>query len=193
MQPTQLVRAVLLILTSAGLLGGCATTKEDLLPQDGPTMLEVYEGHLSRAGKGAPKRTGIKETVCRDEEDCESTPVEPSDAIRVKHEVAARTADRQYYELVGYTREVNNEIQQLFPTLPNPTLVMYVFPHLAGTEQLPVPGYATSFSMYSRTEYALPGEVSQQQIDAIRQRRNIQPVVNDEPQLRAVSLPIVQQ
>ena len=59
--------------------------------------------------------------------------------------------------LAGYTREVDTEIENLFPRLPNPPLVMYVFPHLTRTGQ-PVPGYATSFPMYDKTEYALPGE-----------------------------------
>jgi len=57
----------------------------------------------------------------------------------------------------GYTREAFDEIEVLFPRLPNPTLVMYVFPHLAG--EAPVPGYATAFPMYEQVEYALPGEV----------------------------------
>jgi conjugative transfer region lipoprotein (TIGR03751 family) len=62
-------------------------------------------------------------------------------------------------ELSDYTRRSSNEIQGLFPRLPNPDLVMYVFPHLAGPEAVAVPGYATSFPMYEHTEYALPGEV----------------------------------
>jgi conjugative transfer region lipoprotein (TIGR03751 family) len=37
---------------------------------------------------------------------------------------------------------------------------MYVFPHLAGTERTPVPGYATTFPLYEGVEYALPGEVA---------------------------------
>ena len=36
---------------------------------------------------------------------------------------------------------------------------MYIFPHLAGAERVPVPGYATTFTLYERVEYALPGEV----------------------------------
>ena len=36
---------------------------------------------------------------------------------------------------------------------------MYVFPHLAGSERVPVPGYATTFTLYERVEYAMPGEV----------------------------------
>ena len=36
---------------------------------------------------------------------------------------------------------------------------MFVFPHLAEREGVPVPGYATTFPMYERVEYALPGEI----------------------------------
>jgi conjugative transfer region lipoprotein (TIGR03751 family) len=46
-----------------------------------------------------------------------------------------------------------------FPRLPNPDLVMFVFPHLAGDDAVPVPGYATVFPLYERPRYALPGEV----------------------------------
>jgi conjugative transfer region lipoprotein (TIGR03751 family) len=62
--------------------------------------------------------------------------------------------------LAGYTRAAHREIDALFPRLPNPTLVMYVFPHLAGADGVGVPGYATSFAMYERVHYALPGEVA---------------------------------
>ena len=62
-------------------------------------------------------------------------------------------------DLAGYTRNSANEIQQLFPRLPNPELVLYVFPHLTGKGR-PVPGYTTSFLMYEKDEYALPGEIA---------------------------------
>ena len=60
----------------------------------------------------------------------------------------------------GFVREAANEINTVFPRLPNPTLVMYIFPHLSGEERSPVPGYVTTFPFYERVEYALPGEVS---------------------------------
>jgi conjugative transfer region lipoprotein (TIGR03751 family) len=62
-------------------------------------------------------------------------------------------------DLAGYTRDSANEIQQLFPRLPNPELVLYVFPHLTPKGR-PVPGYTTSFLMYEKDEYALPGEIA---------------------------------
>ena len=45
-----------------------------------------------------------------------------------------------------------------FRRLPNPDLVMYVFPHPSPESGYPVPGYSTVLPMYERVEYALPGE-----------------------------------
>lgn len=118
-------------------LSACAgQTKDDLLPQDGPTMEEVYRGHeqsLSGTGSNGQEsaHAGIKERV-------------------------TRTGDA---DLSGYTRDANRETQQQFPRLPNPTLVMFVYPHLSTSSRLPVPGYSTSFPMYERPEYAMPGEM----------------------------------
>ncbi len=49
----------------------------------------------------------------------------------------------------SYSRDANSEIQQQFPRLPNPDLVMYVFPHMT-VGNVPVPGYSTVFPFYSR-------------------------------------------
>ena len=115
-------------------LTGCASTKETVLPQDGPSMKAIYDSHLQALGARDPQafRGGL-----------DGRPL------------ASGTPS-----LEGYTREAYNELETTFPRLPNPTLVMYVFPHLASDERVPVPGYVTSFPMYERVEYALPGEVS---------------------------------
>jgi len=60
--------------------------------------------------------------------------------------------------LDGYAREVYDELSVRFPRLPNPTIVMYIFPHLS-LEGSPVPGYSTIFPLYEKVEYALPGEI----------------------------------
>ncbi len=114
-------------------LAGCASTKEAVLPQDGPSMKAIYEAH-------------IHEMSARD-------------PLSIRQELGDRPILTGDSALHGYTRDAANEINTIFPRLPNPTLVMYVFPHLAGEESVPVPGYATAFPMYERTEYALPGEV----------------------------------
>jgi conjugative transfer region lipoprotein (TIGR03751 family) len=118
-------------------LAGCASTKDTVLPQDGPSMKAIYEGHVHEMNADNPQ-------VIRGE---------LGDRPIVSGEAA----------LHGYTRDAFNEIDVLFPRLPNPTLVMYIFPHLAGDAGAPVPGYTTAFPMYERVEYALPGEVRSQQ------------------------------
>ena len=115
------------------LLAGCAGTKESLLPQNGPTMLEIYQQHFERMETATAKGAARARLPLR--------PLAPEEG-----------------DLAGYTRMADTEAQSLFPRLPNPTLVMYVFPHLSTEEGHPVPGYATSFPMYERPQYALPGE-----------------------------------
>lgn len=114
-------------------LAGCASTKDAVLPQDGPSMKAIYEGHVQA--------------------------MQAQDPHAIRGALGNRGIHPSEVDLQGYTREAFNEIDVLFPRLPNPTLVMYVFPHLSGETHAPVPGYATAFPMYEQVEYALPGEV----------------------------------
>ena len=125
----------LILISALGLisLAGCASTKEAVLPQDGPSMKAIYQGHIQE--------------------------MNAQDPLSIRQELGNRPILTGDTSLHGYTRDAAIEIDAIFPRLPNPTLVMYVFPHLAGEESVPVPGYATAFPMYERTEYALPGEV----------------------------------
>ena len=111
-------------------LAGCATTKEAVLSQDGPTMKAIYDRHMSGLQRAGPQ-TRTKDAPLAD-------------------------AGIDHYR--GFVREAARELETRFPHLPNPTLVMYVYPHLSGPERSPVPGYVTTFSFYERIEYALPGE-----------------------------------
>lgn len=114
-------------------LGGCASTKESVLPQDGPSMKAIYDAHFEGIGANDP--------------------------LAVRRELGTRPLGDGDADLAGYSRTAHTEIETVFPRLPNPTLVMYVFPHLAEAERVPVPGYGTTFTLYERAEYALPGEV----------------------------------
>jgi conjugative transfer region lipoprotein (TIGR03751 family) len=114
-------------------LGGCASTKEAVLPQDGPSMQTIYQQHIQEMGTRDP--------------------------LTLRGALGERPIVDADGSLHGYTREAYDEIDAVFPRLPNPTLVMYLFPHLAGAESSPVPGYVTTFPLYERIEYALPGEV----------------------------------
>ena len=127
-------KAILAIASISLVLGGCASTKDAVLPQDGPPMAAIYDAHIRELAAQDP-------TV-------------------VRGVLGTRPINSGEADLHGYTREAFNELDLSFPRLPNPSLVMYVFPHLAGAERTPVPGYSTTFPLYERVEYALPGEVA---------------------------------
>lgn len=64
------------------------------------------------------------------------------------------------HNMDNYTAIAAQEIEQLFPMLPNPQILVYVYPHMATSTRAPVPGYTTAISLYERDEYALPNEVA---------------------------------
>ncbi len=119
------------------LISGCTTSTEELFPQSGPTMVDVYKTHLTSLSRQA-------------QSEHRSEPMGSSGQGLAVGQGSASS----------YTRTAANEIENLFPTLENPNLVMFVFPHLTSDERLPVPGYSTSFPLFERTEFALPGETA---------------------------------
>ena len=110
-------------------LAACSTSKDRVIPQDGPDMASVYAQHQRAAG--LTSTTGTQ-----------------------------RLAADSDTDLFGYTQQASNEIEQVFPLLPNSQLVLFVFPHLSA-EGAPVPGYSTAFPMYEVDQYAMPGELYQ--------------------------------
>lgn len=126
-------------------LGGCATSKDEVLPHGENTMLDVWN---QETGGGAGIGSSGSQTALQLLEARQDLrrPLTEGD-VR-----AASAAD------ATYTRTAANEIYRQFHRLPNPDLVMYVFPHLAGTDPVPVPGYTTVFPLYQRVRYAMPGE-----------------------------------
>ena len=122
-------------------LAGCATSKEELLTHGDRTMLDIWHqetGGSAGSGRASRELLDARQTLRR--------PLTDAD-VQATPGVQAR-----------YTRTAQNEIYRQFHRLPNPDLVMYVFPHLAGTDPVPVPGYSTVFPLYQRVQYALPGE-----------------------------------
>jgi conjugative transfer region lipoprotein (TIGR03751 family) len=131
------------------LLSGCSSTSPNVIPTTGPDTLTVYQNHVA----------GIKSTtrpLSSNAESDEAVDLETNADPCLRGCRPYQHADK---DLVGYTRSAANEINQLFPRLPNPELVIYVFPHINGKGR-PIPGYSTSFLLYEKDEYALPGEVA---------------------------------
>ena len=115
-------------------LAGCSTDKDTLLPHGEQTMLDIWNGAGSQGTQ--QQLLDARQQLRR--------PLAQADVSAALQE--------------PYTRTAANEIRNLFPSLPNPDLVLYVYPHLSGTELAPVPGYSTVFPFYQRVQYALPGE-----------------------------------
>lgn len=126
------IPAIIRTLSISLLLTGCASSKDTILPQDGPTMREVYDAHV-RTSEGEDLRRRL-----------------PAAGLRAP---GHHLSDLGAAALTDY-----GALSARFMRVSNPTLVMYIFPHLAGVHRVPVPGYSTVFPLYERTEYALPGE-----------------------------------
>ncbi|EOS93917.1 TIGR03751 family conjugal transfer lipoprotein [Erwinia tracheiphila] len=114
-------------------LAGCSTSKDEMLPPGDSSMLDMWNDGASVTHTTTESRATLRRPV--------------SDGERV---ISQQTRE-------SYSRTQENEIQQTFPRLPNPDMVMYVYPHLADGST-PVPGYSTVFPFYSQVQYALPGE-----------------------------------
>lgn len=127
--------SILALPAIAGLvtLQGCSVSgpRESPLPKNGPRMIDIYERHIEENGGHAPSG-------------------QPELPRRPYDEPARSTGPG-----VGLVDAINSR----FVRLPNPDLVMYVYPHLA-KGKYPVPGYATVFPMFESVQYALPGEVA---------------------------------
>ncbi|WP_347130171.1 TIGR03751 family conjugal transfer lipoprotein [Xanthomonas euvesicatoria] len=135
-----------LLVTIALLLSGCATHKDDLLSHGDRTMRDIWDQETGGAGAPGAQGGGAAARQLLDARQVLRRPLTAADVQAIPAENAA------------YTRTAQNEIYRQFRRLPNPDLVMYVFPHLAGTDPVPVPGYSTVFPLYQRVQYAMPGE-----------------------------------
>jgi len=125
-------KAVSLISLLAALTA-CSTISggNNILPDGGPTTQEVYNGHHNSAAQ--PGNTSETYNVQRD--------------VQLSRHPGP------------WTRDAHNEINNLFPRVPNLLITGFVFPHLSPGGH-PVPGYSTQFPVYERPHYALPGEAA---------------------------------
>ena len=123
------------------LLGsGCTVMKDRESPinevtKGSPTVLDVYRGNEYR--NEVSRRVTPQDKM---REQTNARPVNEGDELT-----------QRYWSAV-------EPMNQRFARVPNPDLVMVVYPHLA-KGKYPVPGYVTVFPMYDQTFYALPGEV----------------------------------
>ena len=131
----------------AAALAGCATQPPGSALREGPRMIDLYRGAAAER-EAAPAEeipASAGERRCR-----WWRFTWPCETAAAPQEASAPEP--------SYSRTAANELELLFPRLPNPDVYIYVTPHLATEERVPVPGYTTAVPLYERVEYALPGE-----------------------------------
>ena len=145
----------------AAALAGCASTEPAAVLAGGPRMIELYRGTAAEPSPEAPQAP---------EGDAPAERAAPEAAVvearcrwgwfrwRCEAPAAPPAAACACGDAPAYTRTAANELELLFPRLPNPDVYIYVPAHLATDLRIPVPGYTTAVPLYDRVEYALPGE-----------------------------------
>lgn len=115
-------------------LGGCsavtADKKPQLLPDSGATTMEIIDGETPPSGYYG---NGQKAPYVGE-------PIAPF-----------------YQSSSRYSNAHIAELQRDFQRVPNPEIIGYVYPHLNHNE-MPIPGYFTTFLLYTRQHYALAAE-----------------------------------
>jgi len=143
---------LLCVLSAAVVMTGCSTTKEELLPHGNASMMDMWNQGTGGSVNGLVAGSGHGGQQAMQLMDARQVLRRPLSDFDGTHTHAL------VLDQMSYTRHAQNEIYSQFHRLPNPDLVMYVFPHLAGTDPVPVPGYSTVFPLYQRVQYAMPGE-----------------------------------
>jgi conjugative transfer region lipoprotein (TIGR03751 family) len=121
-------------------LAGCSSMMSSRMPKGSISMAQTYNEAIN--GTGGMVGSGTLKAV----------------RSQVKN------LKRRSPDYSAYTRTQENDINSQFPQLPNPSVVMYVYPHEAGggVNLTPVPGYSTVFPLYQHVYYAMPGEIDTQ-------------------------------
>ena len=138
----------------AAALAGCASNAPSSVLAEGLRMIDLYRGTAAPERGSAPAEPAAPGTGARCRWWLFSWPcAAPATATGESDGDAGA-------ESAAYARSAANELEFLFPRLPNPDIYIYVAPHLATDDRVPVPGYTTAVPLYERVEYALPGELA---------------------------------
>lgn len=119
----KIILSGLLISISSLLTAGCSHVAGNIIPDNGPTMESIYDdlGDRTAAAK--------------------------HDAVKTVTDTSPAVTSRQF---IAHSSSAlpSSVASPPFSLLDNPKLKLYIFPHLAGAEMLPVPGYWTEFFAY---------------------------------------------
>lgn len=157
---------LLLGLAAISVLSSCSSNRS-VLPDEGPTTMEVYDQHMAGGG------SQINNTFKRDRKGNLIRPTQ--DANQEGNSTSPNTfggspwtsakGDRIMPLNIGRSALAAREMDALqrdFRRIQNPEVIGYVYPHLSNNEH-PVPGYFTSFNLYTTDHYAQSGDEGQMQ------------------------------
>ncbi|MBA2710122.1 MAG: TIGR03751 family conjugal transfer lipoprotein [Tatlockia sp.] len=123
---------MILVCASTIALGSCSrSVASGFVPEQGLTVSQLYQGSIDESAKSWE-----------------------APRYRIK------TTEVKKSGYAGYTRTAENETKALFKPLDNPTVPIFIYPHVAliGDEQLVKPGYTTEFFLYKQNQFALANE-----------------------------------
>ena len=111
-------------------LSACSSISGNVVPKSGPAMEKVYD---SMGDQNVDN-------------------IDNSNKLNSKQNIKLFRAKQFAVQNSEYK---NYRTLERLHKIPNPELRMYIYPHLAGRDQIPVPGYTTEFNVYERDYYAL--------------------------------------
>ena len=130
------------------LLSGCATSIPNP-PTGQPTVSEAYQAALS------DDDYALHNDMHHQGEEGNEGAIRLAKGEKGYHtEVPSLAGALQNPQLLKEQARDN----QNFPMLPNPQVMVYLFPHV--TDGLPIHGNWSTFSLYANNHYALPSEVN---------------------------------
>ncbi len=142
------IPVILVFLCTLISLIGCSSMRGNVVPQTGPSMEQVYDGMgVDSSGTNPSKMPNSPQALGDNSTDQGGE----ADIAAIRQTV--NTVNNSGVRKTSTAVETNT-----FRKLPNPELTLFVYPHLAGNAEVPIPGYATVFNAYDRDHYALPQE-----------------------------------
>jgi conjugative transfer region lipoprotein (TIGR03751 family) len=115
------------ILTNA--ITGCSSMVGNVVPQQGKTMEQVYDG------------------------------MKPTPTVNDNKPMAQGFKDVSFTKTSLASEIPSNELDKEFKKIMNPELKMYVYPHVSGNDEVPIPGYYTAFNGYSHDHYMIKNDL----------------------------------
>ena len=160
MSTHKIMGLIVLTLTSSSLLlSGCSSLSQ-VIPKEGPSMEQQYDGMKKVSPR--PDADWVNESGASKKTSKSVTTSDSSLSTEENNDDADVSSLRKQVQPVALR---STALKQSVPTsnmwnsfhkVSNPTLTLFIYPHLSGNDELPVPGYTTAFNAYDHDHFALP-------------------------------------